>query len=337
MSQPTQVLVTGATGFLGTALVAELVRSGAAVRALSRRQSDRTGLGEQVTFAAGDILDPDSLRRAVAGCSQVFHLAAYARNWAPSPEVFHAHNVQGLRNVLDAAQAAGVERVVWTSTIVTLGPTPAGAVGDETLKQGASRRFFTDYEATKATAEEEALQRAAAGFPLVIVNPTRAYGPGKLTEGNSLSRLIDLYQRGRMPFLLAGGVNVGNYAFVDDLARGHRLAMERGRPGERYILGGENASLRQFFALVDAASGRRHAKINLPAGAARLWARAQELAAKRLGIYPQITPGWVDTFLADWAFTSAKAERELGYRVTPLAEGIRLTCDWLRARRGSRV
>jgi len=330
MSQSPQAFVTGATGFLGTALVAELVRSGYAVRALTRRNSDRQGLGEPVECVEGDLLDPGSLRRCMEGCSHVFHLAAYARNWAPDPEVFHAHNVQGLRNVLDAAEAAGVQQVVWTSTIVTLGPTLAGVVGDEAMPRTTSR-YFTDYEESKSVAEEEALRRAAGGFPLVIVNPTRAYGPGKRTEGNSVSLLIDLYRRGRMPFLLDGGVNVGNYAFVDDLALGHRLAMERGRPGERYILGGENATLKQLFELVDAASGRRRRKIRLPAGLARLWARAQELAASRLGFYPQITPGWVDTFLADWAFTSAKAERELGYRVTPLAEGVRRTCEWLDA------
>jgi farnesol dehydrogenase len=335
MSAPPQVFVTGATGFLGSALVDHLVRGGYAVRALTRPHSNREGLSDLVTFVEGDILDPGSLRRGVAGCSQVFHLAAYARNWAPAPETFHAHNVQGLCNVLDAAEAAGVQRVVWTSTIVTLGPTPPGMVGDETLPRTTSR-YFTDYEASKAVAEQEALRRAAAGFPLVIVNPTRAYGPGKLTEGNSVSRLIDLYRRGRMPFLLDGGGRLGNYAFVDDLARGHLLAMERGRPGERYILGGENATLKQLFELVDEASGRRRAKIHLPAAAARGWARVQELAASRLGFYPQITPGWIDTFLADWAFTSDKAERELGYRVTPLAEGIRITCEWLRSRRGSR-
>jgi nucleoside-diphosphate-sugar epimerase len=335
MPDSAQVLVTGATGFLGTALVGELVRGGYAVRALARPHSNRDGLDASVTFVEGDILDADSLRRCVDGCSRVFHLAAYARNWARDPAVFHAHNVQGLRNVLDAAEAAGVRRVVWTSTIVTLGPTPPGVVGDESLPR-TTGRFFTDYEASKTAAEGEALRRAAAGFPLVIVNPTRAYGPGKLTEGNSVSRLIDLYMRGRMPFLLGGGGNVGNYALAEDLARGLVLAMERGTPGQRYILGGENATLKQLFELVDEATGDTHRKLRMPAAAARAWARVQELAAASLGVYPQITPGWVDTFLADWAFTSAKAERELGYRVTPLAEGVRSTCQWLRSRRGSR-
>jgi farnesol dehydrogenase len=334
MAKPTQVFVTGATGFLGTPLAAELVRQGYAVRALTRRHSDREGLGDRITFVEGDIRDPESLRRGMQDCSRVFHLAAYARMWAPSADVFYAHNVQGLRNLLDAALATGVERVVWTSSIVTLGPTPPGVLGDETLIR-TTDRFFTAYEASKTAAEEEALRRADAGLPLIIVNPTRAYGPGKLTEGNSVARLIDLYRKGKMPFLLNGGRNVGNYAFVDDLVRGHLLAMERGRPGERYILGGENVTLLQFFGLVDEATGRRHPKLSLPGGLARLWALAQELAVRYAGIYPQITRGWVDTFLADWAFTSAKAERELGYRITPLAEGIRATCEWLRSKQRS--
>ncbi|HXM45691.1 MAG TPA: NAD-dependent epimerase/dehydratase family protein [Bryobacteraceae bacterium] len=325
-----RVFVTGASGFLGTPLVVDLLRRGYAVRALTRRHSNLEGLGDQVGLVEGDIRDRDSLRRGMEGCSTAFHLAAYAKQWAPSPDVFYSHNVLGLRNLLDAAEAASVERVVCTSSVVTFGPTPCGVLGDE--MQHRYRSSLTDYEASKTAAEDEALRRAAAGFPVVIVNPTRAYGPGKLTEGNSVSRLIDLYQRGKMPFLLNGGANVGNYAFVDDLVRGHMLAMERGRPGERYILGGENATLKHLFELVDDATGCQHRKIGLPSGAARLWARIQGAGARYAGIYPQITPGWVDTFLADWAFSSAKAERELGYGITPLAEGIRITCDWLRCK-----
>jgi nucleoside-diphosphate-sugar epimerase len=133
--------------------------------------------------------------------------------------------------------------------------------------------------------------------------------------------------------LLNGGVNVGNYALVDDLVRGYVLAMEKGRIGERYILGGENVSLKGFFALVDEAAGQRHRQISLPPWAALAFARLEELKARWFGVYPQITPGWMKTFLADWAYSCAKAERELGYKITPLREGIRATCDWLRAQR----
>jgi farnesol dehydrogenase len=275
------------------------------------------------------------------GCTHVFHLAAYAKNWSRDPGQFSKVNVTGMRNVFASAMANGVERVVLTSTIVTLGPTRRGVVGDENMPR-LTRNYFTRYEETKTSAEKEALSLADKGFPVVIVNPTRVYGPGKLTEGNSVTQLIDRYDRGLFPFLLDRGVNVGNFVLVDDLVRGHILAMEKGTVGERYILGGENSSLREFFDIVDEVSGRGHLKINLPSKAALAYSGLQLLLAERFGIYPQITPEWVETFRQDWAFSSAKAEQELGYRITPLREGIRLTYEWLlkerkrRKRRGGK-
>jgi farnesol dehydrogenase len=329
------VFVTGATGFIGSKLVAELVRRGCAVRALTRAAGQPDGTaGGNVEWVRGDILDAESLRRGITGCEQVYHLAACAKNWAKEKDFFSRQNLEGTRHVLSAAGACGVKRLVVTSTIVTFGPTAPGVVGDELMAR-ITPRFFTEYEESKTAAEQAVLQWVAGGGPAVIVNPTRVYGPGKLTEGNSVTLMIDQYQRGRMPVLLNGGVNVGNYVFVDDLVRGFLLAMEKGRIGERYILGGENVSLKGFFALVDEATGRRHWQVPLPPWAGLAFARFEKLKAEWLGIYPQITPGWVETFLADWAYSCAKAERELGYTITPLKSGIRATCDWLRARPGA--
>lgn len=334
MSAGPRVFVTGATGFIGTKLVQELVRRGCSVRALTRASSRTDGLdGERVELVQGNILDPDSLRRGMEGCEQVYHLAAYAKNWARERKVFFEQNVNGTRHVLSAAKACGVKRLVATSSIVTLGPTAPGVVGNENMTR-ITQRFFTEYEESKTVAEQEILQWVARGLPAVIVNPTRVYGPGKLTEGNSVTLMIDQYTRGRLPVLVNGGVNVGNYAFVDDLVRGHVLAMEKGRIGERYILGGEGVSLKGFFQLVDEATGRRHWQVSLPPWAALAFGRFEKLKAEWFGIYPQITPGWAETFLADWAYSCAKAERELGYTITPLREGIRATCEWLRAERG---
>jgi nucleoside-diphosphate-sugar epimerase len=148
--------------------------------------------------------------------------------------------------------------------------------------------------------------------------------------------MIDLYDRGKVPVLLNHGRNIGNYVFIDDLVQGLILAMERGRPGERYILGGENASLKQLFELIDEIGGRRHIQVNLPAPLARFYARIEEKKAEWFGWYPQITPGWVETFLLDWKYTSYKAERELGYAITPLREGIRRTYEWLLQQRAHR-
>jgi len=334
--RPRTFFVTGATGFIGSKLVAELVRRGDAVRALVRPSSSRESLAdERITTVVGDLGDRGSLRAGMEGCFGVFHLAAYARNWARDPRTFFDLNVRGTLNVLEAARTTGVAKVVLTSTVVTFGPTSPGVVGDESTAQ-MTPRFFTEYEKSKTAAEREALRLAADGFPVVIVNPTRVYGAGRLTEANSTTIMIDLYDRGRFPVLLAGGVNVANYAFVDDLVRGHVLAMEKGRTGERYILGGENVSLARLFDLVDEVTGKRHLRLSLPAWLAMAYSRLEKRKAEWLGLYPRVTPGWVETFLQDWAYSSAKAERELGYTITPLKEGIRLTCEWLRGRRAKR-
>jgi nucleoside-diphosphate-sugar epimerase len=336
MINPATCFVTGATGFIGTKLVNELVRQGHHVHALTRSTSDLDGLQhERIKCVQGDILDPVSLRKGMEGCTHLFHLAAYAKNWSKNSRVFYDHNVTGMLNVFEAAKETGIQRVVWTSTIVTFGPTLPGIVGNETMPR-TTDKYFTDYEETKSIAERKALELAAGGFPVVLVNPTRVYGPGKMTEGNSVSLMIDQYDRGLVPILLHHGVNVGNYVFVDDLVRGHILAMERGRIGERYILGGENASLKQFYELVDEVSGKRHLQFNFPPGAALFYGKTLKFLAETFGIYPQITTGWVETFLQEWAFSCAKAERELGHTVTPLKEGIRQTYSWILRQRAGR-
>ncbi|HEU4386080.1 MAG TPA: NAD-dependent epimerase/dehydratase family protein [Anaeromyxobacteraceae bacterium] len=331
MEARTAVLVTGSSGFVGTRLAGELARRGTSVRALVRAGSDLGGLGDpRIQPVAGDVLEPESLRRAAAGCREVYHLAAHARAWARDPATFCRVNVEGTRHLLEAARRAGVRRVVVASSVVTLGDTPPCTVGDEGSPR--SRRPLTEYEASKLEAEREALRASGDGLEVVVVNPTRVYGQGKWTEGNSVSRYIDLYTRGRLPFLLAGGGAVANYAYVEDLVSGFMAAMERGRPGERYILGGENATLRRLLDLVDDASGRRHLRLPLPAGLARGIARLEVFRAHWLGGSPLITPGWLETFLLDGAFSCAKAERELGYRITPLAEGIHRTWQWIERR-----
>ncbi len=337
MAKANTVFVTGSTGFIGTKLVNELVKRGNTVHALTRGTSNKDGLShERIKLVTGDIQDRNSLQKGMEGCNQVYHLAAYAKNWSSDASVFFKENVEGMRNVFAAAKSVGVERVVFTSTIVTFGPTPPGVVGKEDMPR-ITQRYCTEYEETKSIAEKEALQQAVNGFPVVIVNPTRVYGPGKLTEGNSVSLMIDLYDRGRVPVLLNGGKNIANYVLVDDLVLGQILAMEKGRIGERYILGGENASLKHIFELVDEASGKKHFQMNLPPRLAYVYAGFEKKKAEWLRFYPQITPKWVETFLQDWAYSTTKAERELGYTFVPLREGVRMTYEWLVQQRKSRM
>jgi len=330
MGSLTKVFVTGGTGFIGTRLVDELIRRGHTVHVLMRPTSNIDGLaGDGIRFFVGDLEHCDSMRKGMEGCQQVYHLAAYAKNWARDSTVYYRSNVNGLCDVCEVAKSLGVERMVFTSTLVTCGPAASGEVGDE-RRYCSEAECCTDYQASKTMGEKQARDYAAQGLPVVIVNPTRVYGPGRLTEGNSVSRMIDLYDRGRFPFLLNHGVNVGNYAFVDDIVQGLIFAMERGKIGERYILGGENTSLRRLFQLIDEIGGKRHIQINVPPWVALTYSRLEEERAKRVHHYPLITTGWVKTFLQDWAYSSVKAENELGYKITPLTEGLKMTLEWLR-------
>jgi len=324
-----KVLVTGGTGFIGTKLVTELVRRGHIIHVLRRPTSNMEGLEhEMIHLFTGDLIDCESIRKAMEGCTQAYHLAAYAKNWAKDSKTFYQNNVEGLCNVGEMAKVLGVGRVVFTSSIVTCGPTEPGVVGDEE-KQCSTPDCFTDYQASKIIGEQQTYQYADQGLSLIIVNPTRVYGPGKLNEGNSVTRMIDLYDRGKFPLLLNHGINVGNYVFVDDIVQGLILAMERGKIGERYILGGENIPLRQMFELIDELSGGKHFQISIPAWFAMFYSRLEQKKAEWFGLYPFITPGWVETFLQDWAYSSAKAEKQLSYKITPLREGIRTTLAWL--------
>lgn len=324
-----RVLVTGATGFLGGLLARHLARENHQVHTLCRRTADVTSLQQDnIRILWGDILDPASVGAAMDGCRRVFHLAAYARSWARDKSLFYDVNIGGLKNVLDAAVKASVERVVFTSTSLTSGPSH----GSETREtDGPPGEFFTDYERSKFLAEREVQSTYAESLDVVTVNPTRVFGPGVFTEGNSVTRLIHRYVQGRWRLILGNGKAVGNYAYAPDVIRGHVLAMERGRRGEKYILGGTNATLGTFFSVLGKVSGRRRRLVSVPGEVAIALARGEEIRARWLGGSPLITPSWVMHFLSDWAFSSSRAEMELGYHVTPLEEGIRKTIRWLQS------
>ena len=321
-----KVFVTGSTGLIGSALIAKLLERGFCVRALKRNMP--TEAQPNLEYISGDITDEESLRNGMTGCSYVFHLAAYAKNWARDPMIYTRVNIEGTKNVFAVAQKLNVERIVWTSTIVTLGPTPPGVVGNEEMPR-QTEHCFTEYERTKTVMEREAAEWVKNGLPLVIVNPTRVFGPGVQSESNSVTRLLGMYRQGLFPILLNRGRNVGNYGFIDDVVEGHLLAMERGKIGERYILGGESVTLEELFQMVDNVDGKKRFRLKIFWLIPMLIAHYLALQAKCLGIYPSITPGWVRTFLVDWAFSNEKAERELGYRITPFEEAVRRTCQWL--------
>jgi farnesol dehydrogenase len=323
-----KIFITGGTGFIGSVLLEQLVQRGFSVKALVRTMPETKHNIKNVEYTVGDITNLESLRQGMQDCRYVFHLAAYAKSWSPNSKTYEQVNINGTRNVFTVAQELGVERIVWTSTIVTLGFTPVGVIGHEAMPR-ITKRCFTEYERTKTLMELEASQWINSGLPLVIVNPTRVYGPGSFSESNTVSKLIHDFRRGRFPFLLNRGVNIGNYGFVNDIAAGHLLAMEHGKIGERYILGGENVSLEKLFQMVNRIDGKKHFQLKIYWVVPMIVAYFFQLRAEYFGVYPPITPGWLRTFLVDWAFSCDKAKQELGYTPISFEEGIRKTCQWL--------
>ncbi|MEY3052168.1 MAG: hypothetical protein RLY31_1953 [Bacteroidota bacterium] len=323
-------LVTGATGFIGGALCKALADEGHEVRALYRNPSRATPLQtvEGVRLFQGDILHPESLRLPMRGCDGVFHVAAYAKPWARHADTYFRFNVQGAKHVFHAARAAAVRRVVFTSTAGVINPsTIPGQPTDEQTPRSVP--YFTDYDRSKSEAENLAADMAKAGMEVVTVCPSRVFGPGELSESNGVTRMIRFFLQGRFRTIPGSGRSIGNYVFIDDVVRGHLLAMEAGRNGERYILGGENVSFNAFFDLLSDVSGCRISMVRLPVPLILLAAHGMEAWARLTGTPPLLTPPWVRKYLYHWELSIEKARTELGYRPLPLAEGLDRTIDWV--------
>jgi farnesol dehydrogenase len=320
-----RVFITGATGFIGERLTQHLAESGVQVNALVRNPAKAAGIANtNVVPIRGELSDTESLRRAMEGCEQVYHLAGFLDVWHRDRSIYNRINVEGTRNILKAASDAGVKKLVFTSTAGTMGHSKRGVVNEDT---GDISLVTTPYERTKAEAEE-LVRTWNSHMESVIVNPSRVYGPGQLGRSNIATQLIDWYSRGKWRFVPGTGGQVGNYAFVEDVVRGHLLAMEKGRHGERYILGGENRSYRDFFATIAEVTGRRYRLIGIPLVVMTAFARLQ-LALAALGKPPSITPGFVRKYNYHWNLDVGKAQRDLGYEITPLKSGIEITLTWL--------
>ena len=322
-----RVLLTGATGFLGKNVARALAAAGHSLRVLARGTSVLAGLPEDVEIARGDVTDADSLRDAARGCNAIVHMAALVKNWAPDRSRFDAVNVGGLMHALRAAKDEGI-RLVYTSSFMAIGPTGAEPADEGQLH--LANGYCNDYERTKAIADGVARAAAAAGQDVVMLYPGVVYGPGELTDGNLVVQMLADHIRGRLAGVIGKGDRLWSYAFVEDVARGHVLALEKGKAGERYLLGGENATLVELFAAVSQIAGVKPPRRHIPYAVASALGRALWLWADVTGHPPLLTHEVVDVFREHWAYTSEKAERELGYEGTPLAVGLRKTVDWLR-------
>ncbi len=323
------VLVTGATGFVGAAVVRNLLARGLPVRVLARPTSPRRNLeGLPVEVAVGSLEDAGSLARAVAGCGALFHVAADYRLWVPDPQAMYRTNVDGTRALMRAALAAGVRRIVYTSSVATLGLDAGGRPADEETPTGLADKVGP-YKQSKYLAEEEVRRLVREeGVPAVIVNPSTPVGPGDVRPTPTGKVIVDA-ATGRMPAFVDTGLNV---VHVDDVAAGHLLAFDHGRVGERYILGGENLTLAQILAAVAKIVGRKPPKVRLPRRAIYPVAYACEAWARLTGKEPFVTVDALDMAAKHMFFTSAKAERDLGYRARPAEQALADAVAYFRTR-----
>ena len=322
-------LVTGATGFVGSAVVRALVRRGEPVRAMVRRSSSLGLLeGLPVEIVTGDLDEPATCRAALEGCDALFHVAADYRLWVPQPDAMYRTNVEGTRHLLLAAAAARVARIVYTSSVATLGLRPDHLPADETTPTTLAA-MVGHYKRSKFLAEQAVRELVAeTGLPVVIVNPAAPVGPGD-ARPTPTGRVVLEAARGRIPAYVDTGLNL---VHVDDVAEGQLLALERGRVGERYILGGENLPLSRMLALIAEIVGRRPPRLRLPTSAMLPMAFVAEAVARVAGgREPLITADGVRMARKPMYFTSAKAERELGYRSRPAVEGLRDAIAWYRS------
>ncbi|HSE06478.1 MAG TPA: hopanoid-associated sugar epimerase [Methylomirabilota bacterium] len=322
------VLVTGGTGFVGANLVRELLADGHSVRVLARSGGDRRALeGCPVDIVEGDLLDVASLRTAVVGARHVYHTAADYRLWAPDLRVLYRANVDGTRHLLAAAAEAGAERIVYTSTVGAVGIPEDGAPGDETTPVSLSDMVGA-YKTSKFLAERVADEWAARGAPVVIVNPSAPIGPWDVRPTPTGQMIVD-FLNGKMIGSVETGLNV---VHVRDVARGHILAAQKGRVGERYILGHRNLSLLEIFRMLSALSGVPAPRFRVPYAVAWMAAAAME-GLSRLTRRPPAVPLTAVRMARKRMFFSAdKAIRELGLPQTPAETALKDAIDWFIAR-----
>jgi nucleoside-diphosphate-sugar epimerase len=323
-----KIFVSGASGYIGSRLVLRLANEGHIIHALYRSENKSEAFfNPNIKFFKGDILEIESLKAAMEGCEQAYHTAAFTKVWDSDPSRIYRLNIEGTINVIKTGIEAGVKKFVCTSTAGMYGP--SGKVGLTDEKSIRPDRFFIHYESSKAILEQVLRTISKSGISIVIVNPTRVYGPGLLSQSNGVTRMIKKYAEGRWRIIPGNGKSTGNYVYVEDVVTGHILAMNKGKAGENYILGGSNISYNELFKELAEISGKKHLMIHIPLWIMLLAAHVIYISSKISGKNPLITPPLVKKFLHEWNVSSAKAINELGYSQVSIETGLKNTLDWI--------
>ncbi|MEO8583232.1 MAG: NAD-dependent epimerase/dehydratase family protein [Flavitalea sp.] len=318
-----KVLVTGASGFIGRKLTFELAEKGYEVIALCRNPKHPWLVHHKnIIPCQGDILNVHSLKRAMKGCGKLYHTAALAKMWMPDPSAFHTVNVIGTRNVFEVAGNIGVSKMVYTSTCGVWGPSIKHPMNEEDPRTDG---YAINYERTKYLAEIEAKKFANQGLHIVTVNPSRVFGEGPVTGSNTVGRMVSAYLKGKWRMIPGSGDQVVNYAYLDDVVRGHVEAMNLGIPGERYILGGEDISYKEFFDTLKKICGKKYTMIRVPQKLIEAYSYGQLIKTRITGLAPGFLPEFAERLKKDQKYSSLKATANLNYTITPFAKGLNKT------------
>ena len=323
-----RIFITGATGFIGMNLALELADSGHIVHALCRSKEKARSLNHpNIRIYEGDILNNKSIEKAIQDCTSVYHLAAYAKIWSKDPTTSYRVNVTGTNNILDACLKHQIKKVVVTSSAAIFGPSLNGELVNETTWR--KNDFFTEYERTKFESIQYIKQYVEKGLNIVVVYPTRVFGPGLLTQSNVVTSMIQWFVERRINYVPGNTVKIGNYAYIKDVVNGHILAMEQGKPGEHYILGGQNLSYKQIYELLNRIKPKWHFLFGIPSEILKTASFIFQILNKLMGTAPIVTNEWINKYNYNWKCSSRKAETELGYKITPMEVGLNETITWL--------
>jgi nucleoside-diphosphate-sugar epimerase len=324
-----KIFITGATGYIGHQLALTAAEKGFGVTALVRNHhSPNLPKHSAIEFRKGDVTDYPSIVKAMAGCDYVMHAAALTQLWHKDRSEFYRINVMGTRNVLEAAFFHGVEKLVFTSSCAVLGPSKDQPVAEDDPR---FTPFENDYEISKHCAEELLKEYVGRGLNAVIVAPPRVYGPGLLTKGNPINKLIQTTLKRKIGFMPAAKEVVGNYAFIDDVVNGHFGALEKGLRGEKYILGGENISYQQLFETIGKAGKEKLKIVSVPIPLLHAWTAVVFAANYVIGRHTHLSPKVVQRLMQNRALTCEKAIQQLGYQITPFYNGIENTINHLKS------
>ena len=315
------ILLTGATGYVGSQIAQEFVRRGEPFRVLVRDPSRLLfdAAAARCDVVTGDVCDPGAVARAVRGVRWVIHTAALVKMWLRRGSDFRRVNVDGLKLLCQVATDAGVERIVYTSSFIALGPSSDANSGEKLRHTGP---FSNEYERTKAEALDWLRREGFRRYPVVALMPGVIYGPGPFTQGNLIGSMMYQYCFKMMPAIVGFGEQRWSFAHNADVVAAHLTALEKGEPGQEYVLGGDNRSLNDFYAVLAQISGRRGAVRHIPFWLAKVLGGADVAVSSATGRQPTLTPGIVEIFKHDWVYSSAKAVRDLGYRITSLETGL---------------